>query len=177
MDIFAIDWHAMWVPSLGLLEIVFRGTVIYFALWVFFRVVRRGAANVGVTDILLVVLIADASQQAMASEYRSITEGLVLVATLIFWDMLLDWLSFRFRWMEKLIEPRPLPLVRDGVMLHRNMRREMITREELLSQLRLQGIGDLSEVKLCFLESNGELSAIKRKGETAPRRKPQGRPA
>ncbi|QJR16950.1 DUF421 domain-containing protein [Usitatibacter palustris] len=177
MNIFAIDWHAMWVPTMGLLDIVLRGTVVYFALWIFFRVIRRGATNVGVTDILLVVLIADASQQAMASEYRSITEGLVLVGTLVFWDMLLDWLSFRYRWMEKLIEPRPLPLVRDGVMLHRNMRKEMITREELFSQLRLQGIADISEVKLCHLESNGQLSAIKRKGEPAPSRKPQGRPA
>jgi uncharacterized membrane protein YcaP (DUF421 family) len=67
--------------------------------------------------------------------------------------------------MSKVLEPQPLLLIKNGRMLKRNMDKEMITDEELLGQLRLQGIDDLSEVEQCCLESNGEFSVIKKDGE------------
>jgi uncharacterized membrane protein YcaP (DUF421 family) len=63
------------------------------------------------------VLIADASQNAMSAGYTSVTDGLILVATIIFWTNLLDWLAYHFPRFECLIHPAPLPLVRDGQML------------------------------------------------------------
>jgi uncharacterized membrane protein YcaP (DUF421 family) len=63
-----IDWNSMFVPSLHLGEIFLRGTVVYLFLFALLRVTRRQAGAIGISDLLVVVLIADAAQNAMASE-------------------------------------------------------------------------------------------------------------
>ncbi|HKW83228.1 MAG TPA: DUF421 domain-containing protein, partial [Burkholderiaceae bacterium] len=74
------------------IELVVRGTLIYWFLFLLFRfVLRRDAGAVGIADILLVVLVADASQNAMAGGYETVAEGCVLIGTLIGWNYLLDW--------------------------------------------------------------------------------------
>jgi uncharacterized membrane protein YcaP (DUF421 family) len=99
----------------------------------------------------------------MAGDYKSLPEGIVLVATIIFWNYALDWLSFKFPRFESLIEPPALPLVKNGQLLRRNMRRELITEADLLGQMREQGISDVSKVKEAFIESDGRISIIERK--------------
>ena len=71
-----IDWQSVFIPSLHIGEIVLRGTIVYLFLFILLRLLRRGAGAIGISDLLVVVLIADAAQNAMASEYKSITEGL-----------------------------------------------------------------------------------------------------
>src|SRR3569833_2239733 len=98
-----MDWRSVFVPTVPLLEFILRGTVIYLFLFFMLRVSRRETGGMGISDLLVVVLVADASQNAMASEYKSITEGLVLVATIAFWDFFLDWLGYRFASVERLL--------------------------------------------------------------------------
>jgi uncharacterized membrane protein YcaP (DUF421 family) len=161
-----IDWQTLFVPQTPLVEIVIRGTVIYLVLLAALRVlVRRHIGSLSLMDLLLIVLIADAAQNAMADEYHSITEGLVLCAVLIGWNYLLDWLSFRYETIEKLLEPRPLPVVRNGRMQRRNMRMELLTDDELMSQLRQQGIEKLESVKLAYIEPDGAVSVVRRDGK------------
>ena len=113
---------------------------------------------------MVVVLIADAAQNAMADDYRSLPDGLLLVATIVFWSYALDWLGFRFPWLRPFVHPRPLPLVKDGRMLQQNMRRELVTEDELMSQVRLHGCDDLSRVKEAYMEGDGRISVIIRDG-------------
>jgi uncharacterized membrane protein YcaP (DUF421 family) len=160
--LFQIDWKAMFVPTVGLLEMALRGTLIYLLLFVFMRIMRREAGSLGLADVLVVVLIADASQNAMATEYKSITEGAVLVGTIFLWDFALDALAYRVPAFARLVRPRALLLVADGRMLRRNMQKEQITQEELQSQLRENGVEDLAEVRKCFLEGDGRISVIKK---------------
>lgn len=160
----------MFVPTVSLAEIFLRGTVVYLCLFFMLRVLRREAGDIGITDVLVVVLIADAAQNAMAAEYKSITEGLVLVATIAFWDYFLDWLGYRYPVVQRLLRPAPLLLVRNGRMLKQNMKRELIREEELMSQLREQGISELQEVKKCYLEGDGRISVIKHSPGTNQRR-------
>lgn len=161
--IFSPDWQSVFVPSTSLLEIVVRGTLVYLLLFVFLRfLLKRQSGMIGIADLLVVVLIADAAQNAMGSEYKSVTEGALLVATIIFWDYLLDWVGFRFPLLGRLLHPPPLALVENGRMNRRNMRREMISEQELMSQLREQGVEDVSEVKRACLEGDGRVSVIKR---------------
>src|SRR6185295_4084542 len=106
----------------------------------------------------------------------SLTEGLVLCGTLIGWNYFFDWLAYKFPLFQKLLEPSPLPVIRDGKILRRNMQREFITKEELDSQLRQQEIDDVSEVELAFIEPDGAMSIV-RKGEGKsgkPQRKASG---
>jgi uncharacterized membrane protein YcaP (DUF421 family) len=170
-----IDWSLMWVPQLSPVEIFIRGSVVYLALFLYFRLLRREAGGIGITDVLVIVLVADATQNAMANEYRSVTEGLLLVATIGFWDYLLDWLGFRHPVLGRLLRPAPLLLVSNGRLMRQNMRREMVSEDELMAQLREQGIEDARGVRKCYLEGDGHLSVIPaRRGRraSAPQRTP-----
>ncbi len=158
-----VDLPKLFGLSMPVLELVLRGSAIYCFLFVIFRfVIRRDVGSVGIADLLILVLVADASQNAMAGEYKTITDGLVLISTLIGWNVLLDWLAFRFRWVRRFAEPSTLLLVRNGRMLLHNMRREFITEEELWAQLRKEGIEHLSQVKAVYLEADGEFSVIRK---------------
>jgi uncharacterized membrane protein YcaP (DUF421 family) len=169
----SVDWHALFVFSVPPLELVIRGSAIYWFLLVLFRVVlRRDVGAIGVADVLLLVLVADAAQNAMAGEYRSISDGLVLVSTIVGWNVLVDWLVYRFAAVRRLLEAPALILVRDGRILHRNLRREFLTVEELRGKLREHGVDDIDQVRAAYMESDGEVSVITRRGEPeAPQRR------
>jgi uncharacterized membrane protein YcaP (DUF421 family) len=158
-----IDWKSVFLPSIPLVEIVLRGSVMYLALFFLLRVtVRRQVGSMGMTDLLLITLLADASQNGMAGEYKSLPDGIALVATIIFWSYLLDWLSFKSPLLQRWIEPPPLALIKNGRLLRRNMRRELITDVDLKAQLREQGVSDISKVKEAYIETDGNISVVER---------------
>jgi uncharacterized membrane protein YcaP (DUF421 family) len=168
-----VDWTAMWMPKIAIVELILRGTIMYLALFALFRVVvRRQMGSLSLTDLLLIVLIADAAQNALAGDYRSIPEGLVLCATMIGWNYLLDWLSYRSPTLRRWLEPPALPLIKEGRMQRRNMRSELVTEEELMSHLRQQGATDPKEVQSAFLEPDGTISVIKYEGSKNEQHRP-----
>ncbi|MEO7675095.1 MAG: YetF domain-containing protein [Pyrinomonadaceae bacterium] len=158
--LFKIDWQSMFVPTSSLFEILIRGTIMYLAMFVLLRIFRRQAGALGIADLLVIVVIADAAQNGMAGDSKSITEALLLVTTIVLWDWLFDWLGFRSKFVAGILEPDELMLIKNGRLLRRNLDKEMITEDEIMSQLRQQGIENLSDVKSCFLESNGKFSII-----------------
>ena len=130
--LFLIEWADLLIPTHSLAEIVLRGTVMYLALFLILRfLMLRQTSTIGIADILVIVVIADAAQNGFAKEYKSITEGVLLVLTIVFWDILLNWLSYRFKGFEYLLAPAPLVLIESGRMNRRNMRQELITEEEV----------------------------------------------
>jgi uncharacterized membrane protein YcaP (DUF421 family) len=158
----SIDWNSVFVPSLGILEIIVRGTLMYLGLFVILRFIgRRQAGHFGPADLLVIVLIADAAQNGLGKEYESVTEGLVLVLTIVAWEYFLDWLAWRYPATRPYLKPPSLTLVQNGKVVHSAMRREMLTEDELAGQLREQGIEDVRFVKLARLEGDGRLSVIK----------------
>jgi uncharacterized membrane protein YcaP (DUF421 family) len=161
-----VDWNEMFIPTHSLAEMAIRGTLMYLGIFLIFRfVVGRQSSSIGIADLLVIVIIADAAQNAFAKDYKSIPEGVTLVLTIIFWNFALDWLAYRSTFFAWLCTPAPLPLIRDGKMLRRNMRKELITTEELISQARQQGIGTIEEVETACLEGNGEVSFVKKSPE------------
>lgn len=155
----------MFTPQGSVLEPLVRGTIMYLAMFALLRIFRRQAGSLSIADLLLIVIIADAAQNGMAGEAKSVTEALLLIGTIVFWDFTLDWLGFRSTLFAKILEPEPLELVKNGRILRKNLAEEMITEDELMSQLRQQGIDDISSVKKVCLESNGEFSVIKNEPE------------
>ena len=159
---FSIDWADLFVPSGSIVAIVLRGTLMYFVLLLLLRVFPREPGKIGLADMLLVVILADASQNAMAGEYRSVTEGVILVSTLVFWNFFLDWLAYHWSPFRRVLEPAPLLLVKNGRMLKRNMRQEMITEEELRGQLRQNGVLHITDVREARMESDGNISVVRK---------------
>lgn len=160
-----VDWASVFVPDKPLLEIVVRGTVVYLALFAMLRlIVKREVGTLGVTDILVLVLIADAAQNAMADEYRSVPDGIVLVATILAWSFVLDWLAYRSAFLRRVLRPPPVQIVRNGRMLRRALAREKITEDELLGELRRHGYEDVRDVHAAYIEADGAISVIARGG-------------
>ena len=157
------DWFAL---TLSPWELVVRGSVIYLGLVLTVRfLLRRDVGSMSVADILFIVLIADAAQNAMSAEYKSIGDGVVLIATLVAWNVLLDWITYRSTLARRFLEPPALPLIAEGKWVRANLKREWITTEEVQSKLREQGIEYLEEVKTAYLEPSGELGVIRRDGK------------
>lgn len=162
------DLAALFGLSLHPAEIVLRGTSIYWFLFLLFRfVLRRDTGAMAITDVLLLVVIADAAQNAMAGEYTSITDGVLLVCTIAAWNWLLDWAAFRWTAMRYFVEGEPLVLVRDGRPQRRAMRRELMTMDDLMAALREHGVERLEDARIVRMEKDGEISVIRRDGQQA----------
>lgn len=164
-----MNWREVFVPTDSLLEVVVRGTIMYLALFFALRfLMKRQAGEVGIADILVIVLISEAAQNALVGEAKSVPEALLLVGTILFWSYALNWLSFRFPALSKLTGGSPLPLVEHGRPNRPNLRRALITEDELMGQLREQGVDDLAKVKLAQLEGDGKLSVVRRDDGEVP---------
>jgi len=91
-----------------------------------------------------------------------VTEGAILIGTIIFWNVAIDWLNYRVPALQDWLEAPPLLLVHNGRILHRHMRHEFVTEQELQSKLREHGVENLSEVAKAYMEADGSISVIKR---------------
>ncbi len=168
-----MDWRDLVSFSVSPLELFIRGSLMYWFLFLVFRfLLRRDVGGLGVADVLLVVLVADASQNGMTGGYKSVAEGIVLVSTLVGWNYALDFLSFRFPLFERFTTPPPLKLIRNGRILHRQLKTELLTVHELWSMLREQGIESLQQVRSAFLESDGALSVLRTETPAAKDKQP-----
>lgn len=144
------------------LELVLRGTAVYWFLFGLFRfVLRRDAGSIGIADILLLVIVADAAQNAMSGGYETVADGFVLVATICGWNWLMDWAGYRFRVLHRFFEPAPVVLVRRGRLVRAALRRELISVPELMGRLREHGVDKLAEVKMARMESDGDISVLR----------------
>ena len=148
--------------SIDPVELILRGTLIYWLLFLLFRLVlRRDVGSIAIADILVLVLIADASQNAMSGGYETVADGAVLIGTIAAWNWLFDFLTYRFPAVRRLIQAKPLRLIENGKLLRRNLRKEMITQEELMAALRRGGVEQVDQVRLATMESDGEITVVR----------------
>ncbi len=132
------DWHAVFVPSTPVLEIFLRGTITFLVLMAMLRAAgQREAGGLGITDVFLVVLVAEAVAPGLVGENHSVADGVMLAATVIFWSLVLDAVAYRWPRLGRFIKARPRLLIKEGRLNHKVMRRELMTRSEVTVQLRL----------------------------------------
>lgn len=163
-----MDWSALFRPTVPLGETLVRGTVVFLALLVMMRLAgQREAGGLGITDLLVVVLIAQGAAGGLLAESTSITDSLLLVATILVWSVAVDALSYRFPRVARVLKARPRVLARGGELDRHALHREFMTRDEVMSQLRLHGVTDLADVERVVLEPNGMISIVRRTGEAA----------
>jgi len=168
--LWTVDWAGMFTPERSLLEMFLRATIMYFAIVILLKlVVKRQTGGVGRTDILVIVLIAEIAGPGFTADYVSVVEGAVLVATVLFWSYAIEWLTHRFPRFERIFAPPPVLLIDHGRILHRNLRAELVTKDELMTHLREEGIGDIAEVEQACMEPDGMISVIKTGGDGARR--------
>jgi uncharacterized membrane protein YcaP (DUF421 family) len=156
------------------MEIVLRATVIFFFLWVLTRLLgKRTLAQLSTFELVLLIMLGDLIQGGVTQDDTSLTGATLAAGTMAFWVLSFSFLSWRFQQAERVIEGVPAVLISDGKVIDEALRIERMPYSDLSEAARQQGIGDLAEVKLAVLETNGLVSFIKKSGEQTrgPRRK------
>lgn len=148
------------------MEMVLRAAGIYFFLLVMFRVAgKRSLASMTPFDLILLLIIAEATQQALLGEDFSITMALLVILTLVALDRLADFLGWRFPRVGRALDGTPVVLVERGKLLEDRMRLYHLDVEQVLQEARSsQGIGHLDEIDYAILERSGVISVIPKKG-------------
>lgn len=160
------NWSDLFLIKTPILELVIRGTALYFAILVLMRLLpRRTGGEVSTTDFIFILLVAEGASNAFG-DYKSITEGIILVGVLVSCNFSMNVISYKFRFIERLVSARPIQVVRNGELLRRNMRQEFLTQEELMSALRQYEIATLDEVEAAFIEGEGVITVVKRKKQS-----------
>jgi uncharacterized membrane protein YcaP (DUF421 family) len=159
------------------MDIVLRATVIFFALYLLVRVMgKRELAQMTPFELIVLVVFGDLIQQGVTHNDFSLTGALLAISTMAFWALAMSWLTFHSRRAESFLDGEPRVIVRDGEIVRENLRRDRLTRAELLSEMRLAGIAQLSDVAWAILEPRGKMSFIQRasSGGDAPPPQPRG---
>lgn len=158
-----MDWNTVMMPSTSVVELVLRGAVIYLAVFTMMRLAgRRESGELNTTDLILVVIISEAASVGIGGEAHSILDSLIIIATIILLNTGLDAASYRWVWVARLLKPRPKPLIVNGELRRATAKSEMLTLEEIDSQLRKQGIDTIEAVRLAYVEPDGTISVIPR---------------
>jgi len=159
----------MTIPDLGsdLLSVALRTAIVYVVLVVFFRVVgKREAGQLSTLDLIVLLVIANAVQNAMVGENVTLIGGLLAAAVILALDWVLHRLNDRFPRLRAVVEGEPVLLVRDGQVLHEALASQDLTQRELGIALRQNGLLTAAEARFVYLETNGQISVIpRREGE------------
>ncbi|WBU48466.1 DUF421 domain-containing protein [Kosakonia pseudosacchari] len=144
------------------MDMVLRAIAIYLVLMVVFKIAgRRALLQMTSFDLILLLIISEATQQALLGNDFSVTGAALTIITLVVVDILFGTLKKNVKGAENLIDGTPVVLVENGQMLENKMREADITRDDIMVSARNnQGIADLAEIKFAILERNGHISII-----------------
>jgi len=162
-----------WLPDIPLAEKIVRSLVVYVFLLVLFRLMgKREVAQMTVFDLVVLLVLSNVLQNAMIGPDNSVIGGLIGATTIMAINWVVGRAAYSSKWFERAIEGVPTLLVHGGHMVEPNMRRVGISREELLSNLRSQGVFCVDDVGAAVLEPSGKLSVlnIETSRSTAPPR-------
>ena len=145
------------------MDIVIRAIVLYLFILLLTRAVgRRELSTLEPFDLILLVTIGDLVQQGVTQNDFSVTGSLLAVGTIGVLTVLFSYLPWRFTVLRPVLEGVPTILVQDGDVIEKNLRRHRLTQEEVAAAARVQQIGSLAQVRWAVLETNGQLSFIKK---------------
>ena len=154
---------SLWHVSLPYAEFVLRGVVMYLFLLVLLRLTgRRQIGQLAPFDMILLLVLSNAVQNAMNGGDNSVTGGIISACTLVAMNSLIGELTYRSKFLEALVEGRPVALIHDGHIHHRNLRRFKMTTHELNASLRAAGIACPDHVLHATLETTGQLTVIRK---------------
>ena len=155
-----------------LVLVLVRTVVVYLALLVLLRASgKRQLGQMTPFDLVVLLVISNAVQNAMVGPDTSLAGGLLAAATLVGLNWLVDQLGLRSAWFRERLTGRPTLLIHDGQLLEEHLSREGIDRQEVMQALREHGVDELRRVKLAVLEVDGMISVVPSEAETSRTRR------
>ncbi|MGH8053729.1 MAG: DUF421 domain-containing protein [Stenotrophomonas sp.] len=147
-------------------EFVLRAVVVYVVVLAMVRVAgKRALGQFTAFDMLLLVLLGNAVQNALLGKDTSLGGGLLLAATLILLNYLVGWITTRSPAIERMVEGEPVVLARHGHVLQNVLRRELVSKADFAKAMRDAGSDDVDDVELALLETNGHITVILKKDQ------------
>jgi len=159
----------LWIPGEPVGELLLRATVVYFALLVLVRISgKRTVGQFTPFDLVVVMLISEATQAALVDGEKSITGALIVVATLIALNWLLGFASARSRRIDRLVEGSPVLVARDGRIFEDALARQNVSLGDFREAMRSHGVPRDDQIRFAFLETNGEITVVSREQAAKP---------
>jgi len=147
-------------------SIAARTAIIYVAVLLGFRLAgKREMGQMTPFDLVVILLVANAVQNAMVGPDTSVPGGLIAASVLFAGNYALASTRERVPWLRRAVEGYPTLLVREGQFVAPNLRREGIEKDEVLMAMREHGIGDVKEVQTAVLETDGSISIVPKSGD------------
>ena len=157
------------------MDIVLRATVMFFILFLLIRLLgKRELGQMTPFEFVVLVVLGDLIQQGVTHNDFSLTGATLAICTFAFWALVLSWTAYLFPRAKDLLEGTPRVIVRDGEIVTENLQRDRLTRDEILSEMRLAGIGRMSEVAWAILEPQGKMSFIRKDEKGSPQQDKDG---
>jgi uncharacterized membrane protein YcaP (DUF421 family) len=145
------------------MDIVVRAILGFAFIFLLTRIVgRRELSSLEPFDLIMLVVLGDLVQQGITQSDMSFTGLMLAGGALAIMTVLVSYLSFRFKRLRPVLEGEPIVIVQDGSTIDKNLKRERLTLDEVLTQARLQQIASLDEIQWAVLETSGAISFIKK---------------
>jgi uncharacterized membrane protein YcaP (DUF421 family) len=143
------------------LEIVGRSVVVYLFIVIAIRIAgKKELAQLSVIDLVFILLISNAVQNAMVGSDSSLVGGIVAAATLFIVNIILKFVTFKFKKANALLEGEPVLLIHNGKLVEKNLQKEKIPIDEIEAAVREHGVDKIKDVNLAVLEIDGNISII-----------------
>jgi len=143
-------------------ETVFRAIGIYLVLLIVFRIAgRRALLQMTSFDLILLLIISEATQQALLGDDFSVTGAALTIITLVVLDIVLGYIKKKTTWVDNMLDGSPVILVEYGLPQEEKMKKTGITLDDIMVSARTnQGIHELEKIKFAILEKNGHISVM-----------------
>ena len=144
-----------------ILDIIIRSAAVYFFMMIALRLTgKKQLSQLNTTDVILILLISNAVQNAMVGPDTTLLGGLIAASVLFAINMIFKKLKFKFPGFKKLVEGEPVILIYKGVIKHQNCEKNGITEDELLQAIREHGSSEIEDIDSLILEADGNISVV-----------------
>lgn len=145
-------------------EIVLRATAVYLAVFMLLRLLpKRTAGKFSLADLLTLIIIGSMAKTGIVGDSTSAGDVVLMIAFVLLWDYILNSLEYYIPFFRHILRDRQTALIQDGRLMRGNMRREMVTEDELLAALRKENVEDVSSVHSAYLEADGKISILRKR--------------
>lgn len=146
------------------MDSIVRAAVVYLFLLVLSRISgKRTMAQLTTFDLVLLLILSEAIQQALIADDNSVTNAFIVVTTLVGLDILMSWLKTRSDSVDALLDGLPMIILEEGRLLRDRMLKDRVDEADILAAARkYHGIERLDQIKFAVLEANGDITVVPR---------------
>ncbi|WP_163858754.1 DUF421 domain-containing protein [Paenibacillus elgii] len=154
---------------MDLLTLFFRTILIYAIVFFTLRIMgKREIGKLSVFDLVISIMIAEIAVFVLEDTKKPLLDGILPMATLVVVQLTIAFVSLKNEKLRRLFEGKPSPIIQNGKLNRKEMKRQLYNLDDLLLQLRENKVTNLADVEFALLESSGKLTVVEKKQETEP---------